>query len=181
MLSIRFQSHVSSSRNITVKLVNTVDGSLITSVTKLINIQLDGFRVYDFGMNINNTVETTCKLVFHIDGTDYDMESFELRVAGAITKNINDELDTKVATSDIVDVLTSTDVSKPLSANQGNVLKGFIDSINTLLASDDTSLDEMQELVTYIKANRSTLNSLSISNISGLQNALDNIDCGSIV
>ncbi len=75
--------------------------------------------------------------------------------------------------SGVVDDLTSIINNKPLSANQGKVLKGLIDNINTLLTSDDTTLDELQEIVDYIKQNKSTLDTLGISNIAGLQSALD--------
>lgn len=73
------------------------------------------------------------------------------------------------------DTLTSTSVEEALTANQGRVLKGFIDAINKILASDDVSLDELQEVVLYIKQNRKTLNALSIPNIAGLQEALNNL------
>jgi len=80
---------------------------------------------------------------------------------------------TKVATSSIVNDLTTGGSNVPLSAAQGVVLKGLINSINTLLQSNDTDLDTLQELVTYIKANKDTLDTLGISNIIGLQNALN--------
>ncbi len=48
-----------------------------------------------------------------------------------------------------------------------------ITAINTLLASDDTTLDELQEIVDFIKTNKTTLDALGISSISGLQTALD--------
>lgn len=38
-------------------------------------------------------------------------------------------------------------------------------SINTLLTSDDTTLDELQEIVTFIKANRSDLDAITLDNI----------------
>ncbi len=79
----------------------------------------------------------------------------------------------KVNISDIQDVLNSVETTKPLSANQGRILKGFIDNINTLLSSDDTTLDELQEIVNFIKQNKSTLDTLGISNIAGLQTALE--------
>lgn len=82
-------------------------------------------------------------------------------------------LDLKTNIADIVNNLTSTASNVPLSANQGQVLKGLIDSINTLLTSDDTTLDDLQEVVDYIKLNRSTLNALGISSIAGLQAALN--------
>ena len=79
----------------------------------------------------------------------------------------------KVNISDIQDNLTSTLQAVPLSANQGRVLKGYIDSINALLASDNVNLDDLQEVVDFIEANKATLDSLGISNIAGLQTALD--------
>ena len=69
--------------------------------------------------------------------------------------------------SDVVDNVTSTSADVPLSANQGKVLKDLIDNINTLLTSDNVDLDSLQEVVDYIEANRSSLNTLSISNIAG--------------
>ncbi|TCI93195.1 tail fiber domain-containing protein [Tenacibaculum sp. M341] len=79
-----------------------------------------------------------------------------------------------VALTNIVDDLTSTAENKPLSANQGKVLKGLIDDINAILSSDDTKLDEIQEIVNYIKQNKSELENLGISSISGLSAALSN-------
>ncbi|MDK2050588.1 pyocin knob domain-containing protein [Aliarcobacter butzleri] len=84
------------------------------------------------------------------------------------------ELAKKLNISDIQDLLTSTDSTKPLSANQGRILKEFIDAINEILSSDDTTLDELQEIVNFIKQNKSTLDSLTIDNIAGLPSALSN-------
>ena len=75
--------------------------------------------------------------------------------------------------NDVVNNLTSTGINVPLSAKQGQVLKGLIDDINTLLQSDNTSLDTLQEVVDYIETNRTNLESLGISNITGLQAALN--------
>lgn len=89
-----------------------------------------------------------------------------------ITSHTN-TLTTKVNITDIKDNLTSSSTNTPLSAKQGMVLKGLIDSINTLLSSDTTTLNEMQEIVDYIKLNRADLDALSIASIGGLQSALD--------
>lgn len=83
------------------------------------------------------------------------------------------EVPNKIYYSDIVDNLTSNNTDKPLSAKQGLVLKGFIDNINTLLASDNVDLDTLQEIVDFIENNKDILDGLTISNIAGLQNALD--------
>ncbi|MDS1315328.1 hypothetical protein, partial [Aliarcobacter butzleri] len=83
------------------------------------------------------------------------------------------ELAKKLNISDTQDLLTSNDTTKPLSANQGRVLKEFIDAINEILSSDDTTLDELQEIVSFIKQNKSTLDNLSVNNIAGLEIALN--------
>ena len=75
--------------------------------------------------------------------------------------------------SDVVNNVTTTTSNVPLSANQGKLLKDEIDAINTLLTSDNVNLDTLQEVVDYIETNRSDLDSLTISNITGLQAALD--------
>jgi len=52
-------------------------------------------------------------------------------------------------------------------------LSNAIQNVLAVLASDDTTLDELQEIVTYIKQNKQVLESLGISNIAGLQDALN--------
>lgn len=52
-------------------------------------------------------------------------------------------------------------------------LQTNINTINALLTSNDTTLDELQEVVDFIKMNRADLDALSIPNIAGLQDALD--------
>lgn len=86
-------------------------------------------------------------------------------------KSIKDFEDAQLAI--IADNLATDDAQRVLSAAQGVVLKGLIDNITTLLASDDNNFDELQELVDFIKENRGTLDSLSIANVGGLQNVLD--------
>ena len=73
---------------------------------------------------------------------------------------------------EILNVLTSTREDAAISANQARILKENIDAINAILASDDITLDELQEVVNYIKANREDLANLSIDNIAGLSAAL---------
>ena len=51
-------------------------------------------------------------------------------------------------------------------------LKNLIDAINRILQSDDTELDQLQEIVEYIKQNKHILSTLGISNIAGLVEAL---------
>ena len=52
-------------------------------------------------------------------------------------------------------------------------LKDLIDNIMRILQSPDTELDELREIVAFIKQNKRTLDTLGISNIAGLQDALN--------
>lgn len=73
--------------------------------------------------------------------------------------------------SSVVDNLTSTSSSFPLSAKQGNLLSQRIEHIYTLLGSDDASLDTLQEVVDYVKNHSSLLEGITTSkaSISDLQ------------
>lgn len=55
-------------------------------------------------------------------------------INGTQTATINDG---EISTSDIIDNLTSTATNKPLSANQGKVLKGLVDNVYTKTESDN--------------------------------------------
>ena len=81
---------------------------------------------------------------------------------------------TYVKKSQIVNALDSTSTDAPLSAYQGKVLKGMIDAINTLLASDDTSLDQLQEVVTYIKTNRDLITAITTAKVN-VTDIIDNL------
>lgn len=52
-------------------------------------------------------------------------------------------------------------------------LKELIDNIMRILQSPDTELDELREIVAFIKQNKRTLDTLGINNIAGLQDALN--------
>ena len=74
--------------------------------------------------------------------------------------------ETKLNKTDIADDLGTSDATKALSARQGVTLKTYIDNINLLIQSDDTTLDQLQEIVDFIKLNRSDLDSLTLANIA---------------
>lgn len=87
------------------------------------------------------------------------------------------QVEGKVAKSAINNTLTSVEPTEVLAATQGKELKDHVDNINTVLQSDDSTLDELQEIVDYIKTNRNDLSSLGVSNISGLERQLgDKVD-----
>lgn len=51
-------------------------------------------------------------------------------------------------------------------------LKDLIDNLTRILQSPDTELDELREIVAYIKQNKHILSTLGINNIAGLEEAL---------
>lgn len=51
-------------------------------------------------------------------------------------------------------------------------LKDLIDGLTRILQSPDTELDELREIVAYIKQNKHILSTLGINNIAGLEEAL---------
>ena len=55
------------------------------------------------------------------------------------------------------------------------VLTSRVDVIDSLLTSDDVTLDEFQEIVNFIKANRGDIDALGISSVLGLQTVLDGL------
>lgn len=81
---------------------------------------------------------------------------------------------TYVKKSQIVDSHESTSTTEPLSANQGKVLYDLIAAIQTLLASDDATLDELQEIVTYIKNNKSLIDAVTLNKVN-VSDIVDNL------
>ncbi len=75
--------------------------------------------------------------------------------------------------SSIVDNLTSNATNMALSANQGSVLKGLVDAINGILTTDDASLDELQEIVNFLKLNKDSFDMLTIGHVAGLIEELE--------
>lgn len=75
---------------------------------------------------------------------------------------------------EVIDSLSSMEVWKPLSANQGRVLKGYIDAINTLLTSDNINLDHVQELVDAIETIQLSLSTILVNDLTtwGISKAL---------
>lgn len=62
---------------------------------------------------------------------------------------------------DVVDGLTSTSATTPLSANQGKVLKGLIDGIE--VGTDPTVIQDISNLKTQMQTANSNISSLQSS------------------
>lgn len=81
---------------------------------------------------------------------------------------------TYVKKSDVVNSTSDTSTDRPLSAYQGKVLKDLITGIQNLLLSNDTDLDTIQEIVTYIKSNKSLIDSITTAKVS-VADIVDNL------
>ena len=89
---------------------------------------------------------------------------------GLSTEDFTTELRTKLEGLQQVD--TSSLLPKGDYMGTAQDLKKMIDDLNAILQSDDTELDQLQEIVTYIKQNKHILSTLGITNIAGLEDAL---------
>ena len=104
----------------------------------------------------------------------------DINDAGSGRVITNDEraiVENALVHNDVVNNLTSTATNLPLSAAAGKLLQESINNINTLLTVDSADvdvLDNLRDIVNFVQTNRATLNALTISNISGLQDALNN-------
>nr|DAN65403.1 MAG TPA: Minor structural protein 4 [Caudoviricetes sp.] len=111
----------------------------------------------------------------HINDTNAHKEVLDKKVdkvAGKIlsSNDFTNELRQKLEGLQQVD--TSGLLPKGGYTGTAQDLKNLIDAINRILQSDDTDLDQLQEIVTYIKQNKHILSTLGISNIAGLVEAL---------
>jgi hypothetical protein len=83
---------------------------------------------------------------------------------------------TKLASQylNIVNDLTTGGSTELLSAEQGKILKGQVDAINALLASDNVNLDTVQELVDAIETVQASLSSILVNDLTtgGITKAL---------
>jgi hypothetical protein len=102
--------------------------------------------------------------------------------------NINTTLsdhDTRITTNkNSIDTINNTTIptlrntiEDTLNDHDTRILENLnsILNINALLASDDTALDELQEIVNFIKLNRADLDSLTITSIAGLSASLSDL------
>ena len=108
--------------------------------------------------------------------TQFEAKVDKIAGKGLSTEDLTAELkaliETALQAADILDLGTSSQTNKAASANQVRLLNARVDAAMAILQSDDLALDELQEVVNYIKANREDLQNLSVENIAGLVEAL---------
>ena len=118
------------------------------------------------GYGISNiSLTNTSNLVDTYTITFEDSTTFTFNVT-----NGSGDMQTANNLSDVVASIARDNLSIYSKAE----INTFISNINEILLSDDTTLDEIQELVNFIKQNKTDLQSLDLNNIAGLVNALSN-------
>lgn len=127
---------------------------------------------------LNKLIEGTAsakQLQNHINDTHAHKEVLDKKVDKVPGKKLSTE-DFTTELRQKLEGLQQVDIS--LLLPRGNFtgtaqdLKDLIDGITRILQSPDTELDELREIVTYIKQNKHILSTLGISNIAGLVEAL---------
>lgn len=118
-----------------------------------------------------------------LSGITYRHQGLMVNISGTIYWFRNGVLDIdlvifipEIDIPEIINNLTTQDSTKTLSAEMGYVLRQQIQTIETILNSDDTSLDTLQEIVDRIKLINEGFDTLDISDVGGLQNALNQIN-----
>ena len=93
-----------------------------------------------------------------------------LNITSQIIKDIQEEIENKANKKEI------PNISNFALKTETQRLQTSIENIRQLLTSDDTNLDTIQEIVNFIKINKTALNSLTIDSISGLRNKLNELE-----
>ena len=73
---------------------------------------------------------------------------------------------------DVINTLT-TDTDKAVSAYQGKIMKGVVDTHNVTMSSNDTNLDTLDAIAVYAKNNKSIIDGLTLDNAPNVKTAVD--------
>lgn len=117
------------------------------------------YQIVQLDNATNESVDIT-KEIIHFDTSNYSWYWSHVSWESYISSYIDDELALKVAYADIIDNLLSTASNKVLSAKQGKVLKGFIDT----LQSEVDGINAGQNLADIV-ADLTALNTLDTSKL----------------
>lgn len=126
--------------------------------------------------NLDNLLSDTATSV-QLEATEAALQvQIDTKVDKVAGKQLSTEDFTTLLKQKLEGIDMATKLDKGNYAGTGEDLYNGIQNILTVLASDDTTLDELQEIVNYIKQNKSDLENLGISNIAGLDDALAALD-----
>lgn len=109
--------------------------------------------------------------LFRADGSSQTVQTQDTIYDDTEIKGLISNVENKII---ITDNLTTASADQMLSANQGVILKGMIDEILRVIEITDEDFQTLQDIIVYIEENRDKFDDLTITNIRGLQDALDN-------
>ena len=168
-------SHSSSISSIQAAIV-TINANIATLRSDIINGTISAYKALRDGDG--NVIKTTYATKAELATTNNEITKIKNgdTTCGKAAKDQNGAIidQTYIKIANIVDALNDTSTTKPLSANQGKVLDAKIATILALLASNDTDLDTVQEIVTYIKNNKSLIDGITTSKVS-VSDIIDNL------
>lgn len=168
-------NHTSSISSIN-SAITTITTNINTLKSDIQNGVISAYKaIRDGDGNVIKTTYATKAELTTANGEITKIKNGDTTVMKATKDQNGDIIDaTYVKKSQIVDSLNNTSTTAPLSANQGKVLKTLIDGITALLQSTDTDLDTIQEIVTYVKNNKSLIDSITTSKVS-VSDIIDNL------
>lgn len=168
-------NHTSSISSIN-SAITTITTNINTLKSDIQNGVISAYKaVRDGDGNVIKTTYATKAELTTVNGEITKIKNGDTTVMKATKDQNGDIIDaTYVKIANIVDALNDTSTTKPLSANQGKVLKTLIDGITALLQSNDTDLDTIQEIVTYVKNNKSLIDNITTAKVS-VSDIIDNL------
>lgn len=156
--------------------IATINANIATLRSDIINGTISAYKaIRDGDGNIIKTTYATKVELGLTNGEITKIKDGSTTVMKA-TKDQNGAIidQTYIKIANIVDGLNDTSTTKPLSANQGKVLDAKIATILALIASNDTDLDTVQEIVTYIKNNKSLIDGVTTNKVN-VSDIVDNL------
>lgn len=156
--------------------ITTITSNITTLRSDIVNGTISAYKaVRDGDGNIIKTTYATLAALGLTNTEITKIKNGETTVAKAASDDEGNVIKTTyVKKSDVVDALNDTSTNKPLSANQGKELRDLITGIQNLLASNDTDLDTIQEIVAYIKSNKSLIDGITTAKVS-VADIIDNL------
>ena len=156
--------------------ITTITANINTLKSDIQNGTISAYKaIRDGDGNVIKTTYATKAELALTNGEITKIKSGDSTVGKSVKDQNGDIIDsTYIKIANIVDALNDTSTTKPLSANQGKVLDAKIAAILALLASNDTDLDTIQEIVTYIKNNKSLIDNITSAKVS-VSDIIDNL------
>jgi hypothetical protein len=135
--------------------ITTIPSEYITESE--LNQSLDGLATEDY---VNTKIS-------EIDIPEIDLDGYatEEYVTGAIAA---------IPTPDVSGQISAHNTSTTAHNDIRDLISGLTTRLNTLADSDDTTLDQMSEIVAYIKSNKSLIDSITTSKVN-VSDIIDNL------